>query len=73
MKTRLFNDFIRYTFTPLFGFVLVVLALIALLGMALAFLRNEPLLAVLTFSSYYAIFFTAMLISYLQYNRYLKF
>jgi hypothetical protein len=63
-------EFIRYAFKPLLGFVLVLGALGALTGMLWCCVTDEPLLAVLIFCSYIAIFSTIMLFSYLGFKKF---
>jgi hypothetical protein len=67
---RVVRDYLRYTYTPAFGFFQSVGSLLALASMFAAAMNDEPLIILLIFCVYVSIFFTAMLVSLLSFYKY---
>jgi hypothetical protein len=67
---RVVRDYLRYTYTPAFGIVQGIGSLLALASMFAAAMNDEPLIILLIFCVYIAIFSTAMLASLFAFRRY---
>lgn len=68
---RQVNDYLRYTFTPMFGLLLSIGSLGTLATIAI--LRDNPPLVLKLFYLFVIIFFCAMVVSFLAWRRYRKF
>jgi len=70
-RMRMIADYMRYTFTPAFGIVQSIGALVTLITMVLV--RNNPLLILNIFFLYTIIFLVAIVISFLAWRRHKRF
>lgn len=70
---RKWNDYLRYTFTPTFGLMMLVASLAGFGIMAVLLFQFQPLVAVVVVCSYTTIFLLAMVLSFLHWKRYKNF
>lgn len=66
------NEFIRYVFTPAFGFVMLFGALCMLAIVTILLYRYQPLSALFIFCSSTGFFGLVMIVSLIRYVRYKK-